>query len=160
MNRSTRYQLIIVALAAVAFFTNLGATSLWDQDEAYFAGTAAEMHARGDWVTPYFNGEMFGHKPPFMFWMMMIGYKLLGVTSLAARLPCALFGVGTALLTYHLGRRLFSAQVGLKSSPRHRPYLMDVALLQGRAHLGTQVAPRGVDACRLAHPGTTALGKF
>lgn len=113
MNQSTRYQLIIIILAAIAFFTNLGATSLWDQDEAYFAGTAAEMHARGDWITPYFNGEMFGHKPPFMFWMMMIGYEVLGVSSLAARLPSAFFGIGTALLTYHLGRRLFSAEVGL-----------------------------------------------
>ena len=113
MNRMVRHQAWILVAGAVALFTNLGATRLWDQDEAYFAGTASEMFARGQWIVPYFNGELFSHKPPLMFWMMMAGYEMFGVTEFAARLFSAVFGIGTALVTYHFGRRLFTAEVGL-----------------------------------------------
>ena len=43
----------------------------------------------------------------------MIGsFKALGVSEFAARLPAALLAIGTALTTYHMARRLFSAEVG------------------------------------------------
>ena len=92
--------------------TGLKATSLWDQDEGFFASTAAEMHANGDWVVPSFNGSMFGHKPPWMYWMMMIGFQMFGTTEFSARLFSAIFGIGTCLLTYQLGKKLFCPQVG------------------------------------------------
>ena len=99
--------------AAVVFFTNLGAVGLWDEDEPLYASCAREMLQRGDWVVPTFNGEMFPEKPPLVFWLMMSGFELFGVTEFAARFWSAVLGVGTALLTYHLGRLLFRAEVGL-----------------------------------------------
>lgn len=113
MRLSTRHQLVIAALGAVVFFVNLGATRLWDQDEAYFARTAVEMQQRHDWVVPYFNHEMFAHKPPLMYWMMRVGFLLFGVNEFAARFWSAAFAVATALLVYRLGRKMFNAQVGL-----------------------------------------------
>jgi len=107
-----RHQIWIAALAALVFFFNLGATGLWDEDEPWYATCAREMAERGDWVVPTFNGALFPEKPPLMFWLMIIGYKLFGMTEFAARFWSAVFGVGTALTTYHLGRRLFSAEVG------------------------------------------------
>jgi len=108
-----RHQLWIVVVAATIMLIGLGSTRLWDEDEAYFAGAAAEMHAQGDWVVPSFNGRLFAHKPPWMYWMMMIGFRLFGTTEFAARFFSAVFGVATCLLTYHLGRRLFGSRVGL-----------------------------------------------
>jgi 4-amino-4-deoxy-L-arabinose transferase-like glycosyltransferase len=113
MRQDVRHQIWIAAIAIAVFFANLGATRLWDQDEAFFARAAVEMHQRGDWVVPYFNGEVFAHKPPFMFWMMRFGFELFGVTEFAARFWSAVFATGTALLTYQIGRRLFNANVGL-----------------------------------------------
>ena len=89
-------------------FTNLGVTRLWDQDEAFFARTAVEMHQRHEWIVPYFNGEVFAHKPPLMFWLMRVGFLLFGVTEFAARFWSAAFAVATALLVYRMGRRMFS----------------------------------------------------
>jgi 4-amino-4-deoxy-L-arabinose transferase-like glycosyltransferase len=86
---------------------------LWDQDEPYFARTAVEMHERHDLVVPYFNGELFPHKPPFMYWMMQASASIFGETEFAVRLPSAIFGLMTALLVYHLGRKMFNARVGL-----------------------------------------------
>ncbi len=98
--------------AGLICFVNLGVTGLWDLDEALFTSIAREMSVRGDWVVPTFNTGVFYDKPPLMFWLMMGSFKLLGTSEFSARLPAALLAIGTALATYHLARRLFSAEVG------------------------------------------------
>ena len=113
MRQSIKHQLLIFAIAAAALFTNLGATRLWDDDEPFFARTAVEMHQRNEWVVPYFNGEVFAHKPPFMYWMMRVGYLMFGVNEFASRFWSAVFGVLTSLLVYRFGRKMFNSQVGL-----------------------------------------------
>jgi 4-amino-4-deoxy-L-arabinose transferase-like glycosyltransferase len=112
MPEQLRHGVVIAAIGAVLFQTGLGATHLWDDDETFFAEAAREMFERGDAVVPWFNGELFAHKPPFMYWMMMGAYKLFGVNEFAARLPSALFGIATALLVWQFGRLLYSAAVG------------------------------------------------
>ena len=106
------YQLAIVAAACTIFLPNLGRTGLWDMDEALYASVAREMFQRGDWVVPWFNGQLFPEKPPLMFWTMMGGFELFGVNEFGARFFSAVMGVGTALIAFHLGRLLFSARVG------------------------------------------------
>ena len=90
-----------------------GNTHLWDQDEGYYATAAAEMHARNDWITPTFNGKLFAHKPPMMFWGMMMGYQAFGVSELGARFVSTLFGLGTIFLTFAIARKLFDMATGL-----------------------------------------------
>ncbi|MHB8970110.1 MAG: ArnT family glycosyltransferase [Pirellulaceae bacterium] len=107
-----RYAVLILTACSVMFFVGLGSTRLWDEDEGFFASTAAEMHAQGDWVVPTFNERLFGHKPPWMYWLMMVGYQLFGVNELGARFFSAVAGTATALLTYRLGARLFNPRVG------------------------------------------------
>ncbi|HEY2881297.1 MAG TPA: glycosyltransferase family 39 protein, partial [Pirellulales bacterium] len=113
MRQSVWHQLLIATVAAIVFFDHLGAMHLWDQDEAFFAQTAVEMQSHNQWVVPYFNGDLFAHKPPLMFWMMRSGFALFGHTEFAARFWSAVFGLLTTLLMYHLGRRMFNARVGL-----------------------------------------------
>ncbi len=112
MRQQIIHQILIALVAAVVFFTNLGAAGLWDMDEALYSACAREMLARGDWVVPVFNGEMFPDKPPLMFWLMMAGMALFGETEFAVRFFSAVFGIATALLTYHIGRLLFRPAVG------------------------------------------------
>ncbi|MBD3327905.1 phospholipid carrier-dependent glycosyltransferase, partial [Candidatus Peregrinibacteria bacterium] len=76
------------------------------------ASCAREMLQRGDWVVPWFNGEMFPDKPPLMFWNMMAGFALFGQTEFAARFASAVLGVATALLVFHLGKTLFNDRAG------------------------------------------------
>ncbi|HEX5442522.1 MAG TPA: glycosyltransferase family 39 protein [Pirellulales bacterium] len=104
--------IVLLTLAAVVLFTRLGAAQLWDEDEPIFAGAALEMLDRGDWVVPYFNGQVLPDKPVLMYWVMIGGYLMFGATEFAARCGSALFGVASVLLTWQLGRKLFSAQVG------------------------------------------------
>lgn len=111
-NSSVRNQLVLAAVASLVFFINLGGAHLWDVDEAIFAQSAREMHLRGDWVVPYFNGELFIHKPAMMYWMMIAGYEMFGPTEWGARFWSAVFGVASVLVTYQLGRVMFSPRAG------------------------------------------------
>jgi 4-amino-4-deoxy-L-arabinose transferase-like glycosyltransferase len=113
MHTEIRHQFLILVTAVFVFFTGLGAARLWDEDEPEFARVAREMMIRGDMVTPTFNFHLFPDKPALLYWLMIGSYHLFGVTEFAARFPSALLAVGTALLAYHIGRRLFRPQVGL-----------------------------------------------
>ena len=104
--------LILIVLGMVVYLTGLGATRLWDDDETYFAQTAREMYERGDLIVPWFNQDLFAHKPPFMYWMMIAAYKIFGVNEFAARFPSAIFAIVSALLVWRLGRILYSPRVG------------------------------------------------
>jgi 4-amino-4-deoxy-L-arabinose transferase-like glycosyltransferase len=106
------YLLVICALCAVLFCWRLDARSLWDIDEGMHAATSKEMVLSGDWVTPRYNGEKFYDKPAFFNWLVALSFLILGFTEVAARLPGALLGWGTVLLTYALGRRLSHPRTG------------------------------------------------
>lgn len=104
---------LIVLVAAVALFTNLGGPRLWDRDEPRNAGCAAEMLARNDWVVPTFNQELRDAKPVLLYWLIMSAYSVFGVTEFAARFWSAALGFGTVLATYAIANRLFNRQVAL-----------------------------------------------
>ncbi len=97
---------LLLLLAAVAvYFYGLGAASLLGPDEPRYAQVAREMYARGDWVTPTLGGHNWFEKPALLYWLMMAGYSLFGVSEFAARLGSALAGVATLLLAGWAGRR-------------------------------------------------------
>lgn len=105
--------LLVTIVAAIVMLTNLGGPRLWDRDEPRNAGCAREMLSRGDWVVPTFNATLRTHKPVLVYWCMMLSYSVLGVSEFSARLPSAICAIGTALCTWHMGRRLFSQQAGV-----------------------------------------------
>ncbi|HET6883625.1 MAG TPA: glycosyltransferase family 39 protein, partial [Pirellulales bacterium] len=113
MSGAVRQVLGLTALSGLLFFVSLGGVELWDEDEPMFAGAAREMMDRHDWVVPYFNARMLPDKPVLSYWVMMAGYRLFGPTEFAARAGSALFSVGSVLLTWMLGRQMFSSRAGL-----------------------------------------------
>lgn len=115
MRRTAWDGVLVACLAMIVFFTGLGTPRLWDRDETRNAGCAVEMLQAGDWVTPMFNGELRTHKPALTYWFMMLSYGVLGISEFSARLPSALFGIGTCLLTWFIGRRLFGRGAGFWS---------------------------------------------
>ncbi len=100
-------------VAAAMFYPQLGASGLWDEDEPRNAAASADMLARGDWVVPYFNGQLRTQKPVLLYWMQIASYKVFGVNEFAARFPSATLTIGTTALVWWLGRMLFSNAVGM-----------------------------------------------
>lgn len=75
-------------------------------DEPRYAQVAREMLERGDWITPTLGGFNWFEKPPLLYWLEMASYKIFGITEFAARLGSALFGLGTIVSLWLLGRSL------------------------------------------------------
>src|SRR3954465_11360591 len=113
MGDTWKSSLAVGALAAVVFVSGLGLTHLWDEDEPKNAVWGQEMLQRGDWIVPTLNGALRTDKPILLYWCMLAVYNLLGVSEFAARLPSALAGMGTVILTFHLGRLMFDRRTGL-----------------------------------------------
>ncbi len=105
--------LVLGLLCAVVFFFRLGDRPLWDVDEGMHAATSKDMVLTGDWVTPRVNGENFYDKTAFFNWLAALSFLGLGFTEFAARLPAAVLGLATVLVTYAAGRRLSSPSAGL-----------------------------------------------
>ena len=107
-----RHQAILAVVAILVFFTNLGNYALFNDDETKNATCGAEMYRRGDLIKPTFNEELRTDKPILTYWFMLTSFKLFGVSEFSARLTSSILAVGTILLTYHLGRKLYSAEIG------------------------------------------------
>jgi 4-amino-4-deoxy-L-arabinose transferase-like glycosyltransferase len=105
--------LALCVLCLVLFFFQLGSHPLWDVDEGRHAATSKEMVLSGDWVTTRMNGQNFYDKTALFNWFAALSFLVFGFTEFAARVPAALLGLGTVLVTYLLGRRLFGSRAGL-----------------------------------------------
>jgi 4-amino-4-deoxy-L-arabinose transferase-like glycosyltransferase len=98
------------------FFYKLGQSSLISWDEAWYAGIARNMLNSGDIFNLWWNGAPFFDHPPAGFWWMALSFKLFGISNLTAKLPSAVFGLGTLIAVYFLGRDLFGKWVGFASA--------------------------------------------
>lgn len=68
--------------------------------------TPMEMRERGDWLTPWVNGEPRLRKPPLMYWLILANYHVFGVGLVAARIWGVLAGAGMAVGSCLLARDL------------------------------------------------------
>lgn len=76
-------------------------------DETRYLSVAWEMWQRRDWITPYLNGLPYSDKPPLLFWYILSGWSLFGVTEWWPRLLSPLAGLASVLLLAYLARRLW-----------------------------------------------------
>ena len=93
-----RPQRSLVLLGCLLLLAGNAILPLTDRDEARFAEASREMIQRADFVVPWFNGAWRFDKPVLIYWCQIASYKVFGVNEFAARLPSALFCIGTALL--------------------------------------------------------------
>jgi 4-amino-4-deoxy-L-arabinose transferase-like glycosyltransferase len=105
--------LLLLGIGGILFFPNLGSHSLWDVDEAHNAECAREMLDAENWVVPTFNFVLRTDKPALLYWLIMLAYEAFGVSEFAARFWSAVCGLGSVILTYELGRRMFCQLTGL-----------------------------------------------
>lgn len=104
--------LLVAALGLLLYLPAIGNHDLWNPDEPRYAEQAREMVAAGNLMVPLYNGEPDTHKPPLMFWSIAAASMVTGsLDETAARLPSALAAVGTMLLIFASGLRLFGRRV-------------------------------------------------
>jgi 4-amino-4-deoxy-L-arabinose transferase-like glycosyltransferase len=91
----------ILAIASIVLFWGLGDIGLIDETEPLFVEASRQMLVTGDWVTPYFDGETRFDKPPLIYWLMVLMFKLFGVSEWAARMPSALSAIAIVLFCFY-----------------------------------------------------------
>ena len=108
------YPRFLLLLCLALFFPGLGARDFWAPVEPRYAEIARVMFAKGEWIVPMVNGDLYTDKPILYFWLVLIAAKVGGaVNEWTVRLPAAFGGVGFVLTTYIFARDFFSPRVGL-----------------------------------------------
>ena len=85
------------------YFVDLGGTSIWDANEAFYVETPREMLEAHDLVNPSFNYLPRFNKPVLSYWIVAACYRLFGVSVGVQRLPIAIGAMVLIGCAYVLG---------------------------------------------------------
>ena len=97
---------LLLGAALIPYFVDLGGSSIWDANEAYYVETPREMMERGDYVFPMFNYEPRLNKPVLSYWMVIALYNLFGISIGVQRLGIAIGGMILIAVAFVLGRAI------------------------------------------------------
>ncbi|OGC77315.1 hypothetical protein A2619_04740 [candidate division WWE3 bacterium RIFOXYD1_FULL_39_9] len=108
--RSNKLAVITILIISVTLIgIGLNSTHLIPWDEAIYSKIAKNMITTGDYITQrWWTDKEWYEKPALYMWMAAGSMKLLGYTSLAVRLPSAIFGILTIVFTYIFAKRIFN----------------------------------------------------
>src|SRR5437667_9464911 len=98
--------IILIALATLLHVATIGTGDLYSQTEGQYAGAAREMVETHQWLLPTNDGMPRLQKPPLLYWLIIVSFKLFGINVAAARLPSALAVVASVVLIFPIGEEL------------------------------------------------------
>ena len=120
---------VLLFLAVVPYFVGLGASSIWDANEAYYVETPREMLESGDYINPSFNYEPRFNKPVLSYWIVAGLYKVFGVSVGVQRLAiaaAAMLMIGGACSDRPRGVAARAGAAAGRARPGRRPALLHV----------------------------------
>ena len=134
-----RLLVVLLGVAVLPYFVDLGGSSIWDANEAFYAETPREMIERGDYVNPSFNYEPRFNKPVLSYWMVAGLYNVFGVSVGVQRLAIAASAMAMIAAAFFVARAAsphplapLLAALGLAAGPRFfmfsRRILVDMAV--------------------------------
>jgi 4-amino-4-deoxy-L-arabinose transferase-like glycosyltransferase len=130
---------VLLGVALVGYLVDLGGSSIWDANEAYYVETPREMIESGDYVNPSFNYEPRFNKPVLSYWIVAGLYHVFGVSVAVQRMAITGAALSMVLAAYLLARASSTnalaplvAALGLAANPRFfmfaRRIMIDVSL--------------------------------
>lgn len=109
MDRSTFIWLF--ALLAVVYFLGFP-IPIMDVDSAQYASISREMAESGNFLQVMSHGRDYLDKPPLLFWVTAIMFKLFGYANWSFKIGSFLFSLLGVYSTFRLGKLLYSASIG------------------------------------------------
>lgn len=104
---------LMLLFAVVVIGAGIGLRDPWPSDEPRFTLVAKHMVESGDWLFPHRGSELYSDKPPMLMWLEAASYLVVRSWRVAFLLPSLLAALGSMLLIYDLGRRLWNRRVGM-----------------------------------------------
>lgn len=89
---------IFYTLLFLFFYFGLSTYGLLNNNEGLYAQIAWEMVISKNWIMPHLNGVPYIEKPPLLYWVIALLFKLFGKSVFVARFVPATFGVLTCIL--------------------------------------------------------------
>ena len=111
-SRRNIFLIVLFFAAAVYLGCILSPPSLMDDVDAVQAQIARNMVQSGDWVTARLDGVPYLEKPPLLYWMIAVSYKVFGVHDWSARIPVALSAIALCWVTAAFGLWAFGKRAG------------------------------------------------
>ncbi len=87
-----------------------------DIDEAQYATMARQMFDTNSWLQIFDRNDNYLDKPPLVFWLSAISYKILGVSAFAYRLPSFLASILGIYSTFRFAKIYYSHKTAYVAS--------------------------------------------
>lgn len=110
------FLLIFIIASYLFFFYSLGEYSLKEPDEGRYAEIPREMVEKGDYIVPHLNYVRYFEKPPLLYWITSLSYKIFGIDEWSFRFPNALVAFLCVIITYFSTAKRFNSKTALLSS--------------------------------------------
>jgi 4-amino-4-deoxy-L-arabinose transferase-like glycosyltransferase len=103
----------VFIIAGLIFFFHLGAYGFWEPDEARYGEIAREMLAMRDFIVPHLNYVAYVEKPPLLYWLTVLSFRIFGINEFAARLVPAMSALLGVLATFLFADRAMGRRRGV-----------------------------------------------
>lgn len=100
----------------IIFVLFLGLSIDVTRDAAKYAYISKEISQTGEWLNLQINGEQYFQKPPFLFWLSAIFFKLFGISNFTFKLPILLYSFLGFFAVYMLSKSIYGKNVAKMSS--------------------------------------------
>lgn len=84
-----------------------------DVDAAQYASISHEMLRNHSYLQVFDRGHNYLDKPPLLFWLCVLSFKVFGVSTVAYKLPSFLFTLLGVYSTYRLAKYLYNIETGI-----------------------------------------------
>ena len=106
-------QIIPLAVIAYALVLISGLFVPMIVNAAKYAQVSREIVESGDWINLHIAGDAYEQKPPLLFWIGAIAYKLFGFSQFSYKIAVIIASFSGIFGTYKLGKLLYSKEIGL-----------------------------------------------
>lgn len=110
---SKQYVRWLLALITLVHVLGMALIDIMEVDAAQYASISQEMLQTGEYLQVHHRYEDYLDKPPLLFWVTSLSFKVFGAGNFAYRLPSFLFLLLGVWATYRLGRHLYDERTGL-----------------------------------------------
>jgi 4-amino-4-deoxy-L-arabinose transferase-like glycosyltransferase len=106
---------LLIILGLTVYLAGLP-VKVMDIDAAQYASISREMADSNRFLTVVDRGEDYLDKPPLLFWLAALFFKLFGVSTVAYKLPSFLLTLLGIYAAFGLGARLYDRKTGILSA--------------------------------------------
>nr|MDQ2994903.1 glycosyltransferase family 39 protein [Pseudomonadota bacterium] len=108
--------LILFVFLGICIFNGLGSYALDNINEGLYAEIPREMLESGNFIIPHLNYVPYLEKPPMLYWLVAVAYKLFGISAWSARLVPAVAVTLICLVMLQFARNVDRRATGFLTS--------------------------------------------